>query len=305
MAMEGTLKNRNGKLYVLYAYDEFSEPFRQFIWYPVLQTRGSGYGDRPEDGDVAMSSGGGEWKTHRPLTHRATGSVSTGSGSTQAESVERVSLNPPSTGGKELRWHDGRWEKLMVRGWVPAGEGGKTKGKKATHATVRVSGSYTKATLKALDAINYGERVALATRQRLVREGLVTHEGRLTDRGQDAVDRRLAHEVLGRDHASTRHHATKKSPAQLDAEIAEILSRYPYDDPSLRQKWMIDPSDLRVGLRFDYFGTPFEIVKIGRDKDKTIQIAVRHKTSSGKEGFFEHKSFPLRALYQQHLRPLR
>lgn len=98
---------------------------------------------------------------------------------------------------------------------------------------------------------------------------------------------------------------TKKSPAQLDAEIAEILGRYPYDDPSLRQKWMIDPSELHVGMRFDYFGQPYEIVKIGRDKDKTIQIAVRHKTSSGKEDFFEHKSFPLRTLYQQHLRPLR
>ena len=98
---------------------------------------------------------------------------------------------------------------------------------------------------------------------------------------------------------------TKKSPAQLDAEIAEILGRYPYDDPSLRQKWMIDPSELHVGMRFDYFGQPYEIVKIGRDKDKTIQIAVRHKTSSGKEDFFEHKSFPLRQFYQQHLRSIR
>lgn len=144
MAMEGTLKNRNGKLYVLYTYDEYSEPYRQFIWYRVLESRGSGYGDRPEAGDVATSSRGGEWQTHDPSTHRATGSVSTGTGSTQAETVERVSVSPPTAGGKELRWHDGRWEKLLAKGWVPAGES-KGKGKKssARHATRRSHGDHT------------------------------------------------------------------------------------------------------------------------------------------------------------------
>ena len=161
MAMQGTLKSRNGKLYVLYTYDEFSEPFRQYMWWRVLETRGTGYGERPQDGDSATSTGGGTWKTHDPSTHRATGSVTTGTGSTQAESVERVSLNPPSTGGKELRWHDGRWEKLMARGWVPAGEGGKAKPKKssAAHAVRSAPGQVTKATLKALDAIDFGEQL--------------------------------------------------------------------------------------------------------------------------------------------------
>lgn len=124
MAMEGTLKSRDGKLYVLYAYAEYSEPFRQYIWYRVLETRGTGYGERPEAGDVATSTGGGgEWRTRNPSTHRSTGSVSTGTGSTQAETVERVSIPPPAVGGKELRWQDGRWEKRLAKGWVPAGEG--------------------------------------------------------------------------------------------------------------------------------------------------------------------------------------
>src|SRR4029079_19365622 len=60
----------------------------------------------------------------------------------------------------------------------------------------------TAATLKALDAINYGEHVPAATRARLVREGLVTADGHLTDRGQDVLDRGLVHEVLGYDHAT-------------------------------------------------------------------------------------------------------
>jgi len=102
------------------------------------------------------------------------------------------------------------------------------------------------------------------------------------------------------------HHATKKSPAQLDAEIAEFLGKVPFgDDPTIRAKYQIEPSEVRVGMRFDYFGQPYEIVKIGRDKDKTVQIAVRHRSPSGKESFVEHKSFPLKKFYQQHLRPLR
>lgn len=127
MAMEGTLKSRNGKLYVLYASDEYSEPFRQYIWWRVLESRGTGYGERPEAGDLATSIGGGEWRARNPSTHRSTGTVSTGTGSTQAETVERVSIPPPTVAGKELRWRDGRWEKLLAKGWVPAGEG-KLKG---------------------------------------------------------------------------------------------------------------------------------------------------------------------------------
>lgn len=102
------------------------------------------------------------------------------------------------------------------------------------------------------------------------------------------------------------YHATKKSPKQLDAEIAEILAKVPFiDDPVIRAKYQIDPSELRVGQRFDYFGRPFEIVKIGRDKDKTIQIASRYTKPSGKEDFIDHRSFPLRRFYEQHLRPIR
>jgi hypothetical protein len=102
-----------------------------------------------------------------------------------------------------------------------------------------------------------------------------------------------------------RHHATKKSAAQLDREIAEALGRLPYDDPELQAKWRVEPSDLRVGQRFDYFGKPYEITKIGHDKARTIQIAHRFRDRFGKEDLIDHRSFPMRAFYQQHLRPLR
>lgn len=121
--MEGTLKSRDGKLYVLYTSDEYSEPYRQYLWWRVLEIRGTGYGARPETGDIATWEGGGGWRTRNPSTHRSTGWVATGTGSTLAETVERISIHPPAAGGKELRWRDGRWEKLLAKGWVPAGEG--------------------------------------------------------------------------------------------------------------------------------------------------------------------------------------
>lgn len=121
--MEGALKSRDGKLYVLYTYDESDEPFRQHLWWRVLETRGTGYGERPEAGDLVTSTGGGTWRARQPSTHRSTGTVWTGTGSTQAEIVERVSVPPPTARGKTLRWHEGRWERYLARGWVSAGEG--------------------------------------------------------------------------------------------------------------------------------------------------------------------------------------
>lgn len=128
MAMHGVIKNRNGKMYVLYTYDEYTEPFRQFLWYLVLERRRNPYTMAyPEDGDTVESRGGNS-DTHE-WSAGSHGSVTT---TKKADSVERVSINPPSSRGKEIRWHDGRWEKLMASGWQPVGDGGgKTARKKA------------------------------------------------------------------------------------------------------------------------------------------------------------------------------
>lgn len=49
--------------------------------------------------------------------------MSTGGGSARAELVERDAVPPPVVGRRELRWRDGRWEKLLAKGWVAAGKG--------------------------------------------------------------------------------------------------------------------------------------------------------------------------------------
>ncbi len=75
-----------------------------------------------------------------------------------------------------------------------------------------------------------------------------------------------------------------KSPAQLDREIAGHV--------------------LHVGQRFDYIGLIYEITKIGRDKDRTIQIARRVSDPFGKTTLIDHRSFPARDFDRQHLRPI-
>jgi hypothetical protein len=78
--------------------------------------------------------------------------------------------------------------------------------------------------------------------------------------------------------------------------------------PKVRQHSLIakEPtaSNLRIGQRFDHFGHIYEITKIGRDKDRTVQIARRVPDSFGKEAFIDHRSFPSRHFDQQHLRPI-
>jgi hypothetical protein len=92
----------------------------------------------------------------------------------------------------------------------------------------------------------------------------------------------------------------RKTSAQLDAEISEALARPP------RPTSPIDPSDLRVGRRFDHFGHVYEITKIGRDNLRTIRIARVVTDPLGREvlSLLEHRTFPARDFYRQHLRPI-
>jgi hypothetical protein len=118
MAMTGKLKSRNGKLYVLYVYNEFAEPFRQYIWWRVLEVHRNAYNmSSPEPEDEVTYRGNGYWSAG------SRGGVVTGDGNNQAETIERVSVLAPPSRGKELRWNDGQWERLTAKGWVAAGEG--------------------------------------------------------------------------------------------------------------------------------------------------------------------------------------
>lgn len=103
-----------------------------------------------------------------------------------------------------------------------------------------------------------------------------------------------------------------KTKRELDREIKEIIETPPaLKLPGARQHSSIarepaifNTADLRVGQRFDHFGHIYEILKIARDKERTVQIARRVPDSFGKEAFIDHRSFPARHFDQQHLRPI-
>lgn len=139
MSLQGEIRERGGKLYVVYASEDYSRPSRTTLWWRVVQTTASAYGfERPAAGDVATSGGGGQWSTRNPVTHRGTGGVSTGNGSAESEFREETPVLPPPARGKELRWMYGKWEKLTAKGWVQAGEGTEPKAKPSKKSKAQI-----------------------------------------------------------------------------------------------------------------------------------------------------------------------
>ena len=120
MAMQGKLVDRNGALHVLYQTTFDGEPTRRSLYWKVIQTTGNPYGrERPTAGDSVRYSGSGSWA----VTNRVAGGVSTGDGTADAAFVEDAPVPPPPARGKELRWYQGRWQRLSAKGWIDAGEG--------------------------------------------------------------------------------------------------------------------------------------------------------------------------------------
>ena len=124
--MRGELVMRDRKLYVLYSTTDENAPIRRLLYWRVHDVqRGRGFaGDFLGAGDAVTYAGDGTWSAG------SKGSVSTGSGNADAEFVESVPIPPPPARGKELRWHQGRWERRLASGWVAAGEGSATPKKR-------------------------------------------------------------------------------------------------------------------------------------------------------------------------------
>lgn len=76
-----------------------------------------------------------------------------------------------------------------------------------------------------------------------------------------------------------------------DEPIASVSAARPKRDPG-------------IGDRFDYFGRVFEIIKIGRDKKKTLQLARRVRDNFGKAMLIDHTSCPAGELERRYFRPV-
>lgn len=119
MSITGKIISRDGALFVQHTMFHSDEPKVTYRSYRIEGTRGTGFA-RPEVGDSCTYSTGdnGEWRCTSP-DGRSSGSALTDWQAPPAHKVT-VSVPVPKARGKELRWHDGRWEKLMARGWVVA-----------------------------------------------------------------------------------------------------------------------------------------------------------------------------------------
>lgn len=72
--------------------------------------------------ETRVSRTTGHWGGSDPgivIVYRLRGKVRTGGGSVEAAHVETIPVPPPKVrAGIETRWKDGRWERLLKRGWV-------------------------------------------------------------------------------------------------------------------------------------------------------------------------------------------
>jgi len=120
--MQGTIVERNGKLYVCKIDSAWSIPERITMYWPVAESSGNPYnGNRPGPGDIATYQRSC-WTTTAPAGFPSTGSVRcVGNGNTPAEIVEKSPILAPKVRkGIETRYHEGRWQKLLKSGWVNA-----------------------------------------------------------------------------------------------------------------------------------------------------------------------------------------
>jgi hypothetical protein len=112
--MVGNIDKIGEDLYVKYSMTFSDEPTRQTLWWKIERVVPNPFRmGWPAVGDeVTMRPSGGAWSGPGYLVYFT--------GAKDAEKVERVPVPCPATRGKPSRWNDGRWEKLLAKGWVPA-----------------------------------------------------------------------------------------------------------------------------------------------------------------------------------------
>jgi hypothetical protein len=118
--MQGTIVERNGRLYVRTTISDWSKPELVICYWPVAERTGNQFnGKRPEPGDLATWQRSGFWTTVEPAGFPSTGSVLDACGGEKpCEFSEREPIPQPRA--RTTRYHEGRWQKLLKAGWVNA-----------------------------------------------------------------------------------------------------------------------------------------------------------------------------------------
>lgn len=113
----------NGKPYVVAEIVISDEPIVRHLWYPIHSSKPHPWPPAaPEAGDYVAYVRGEGWVAYREVGDDKP-RIRTGAVWTDSEPTEVVELAVPCPkvkAGIKTHWKDGRWRKLMKRGWVDA-----------------------------------------------------------------------------------------------------------------------------------------------------------------------------------------
>ena len=119
---QGTLVEREGKLYVKTVDTMYSEPVRYTSWWTVIDTSGNAYyATRPKAGDECHGgSTNGPRYTYSvtdPANGRSVGYATTLGSAVAAFREETPIPCPKHRSNTQTRYYCGRWQKFTAKGW--------------------------------------------------------------------------------------------------------------------------------------------------------------------------------------------
>lgn len=112
--LTGTIDKISDDFCVKYVTTYSDEPTQQTLWWKIdhVERLPRALTCHPTIGDVVTRGNTGTWGGPGYRAYVL--------GSIEAIKVERTPVPCPKVGKKPTRWNDGRWEKRLARGWVPA-----------------------------------------------------------------------------------------------------------------------------------------------------------------------------------------
>lgn len=113
--LTGTIDKIGNDFFVKYVTTFSDEPTQQTVWWKIdrVEQRSGALACHPRIEDIVTRLDGNAYWTG-PGYRAHIDNVA------EAFKVERVPVPCPKVGKKPTRWNDGRWEKLLARGWVSA-----------------------------------------------------------------------------------------------------------------------------------------------------------------------------------------
>ena len=109
--LHGTIDKIGNDLYVKYVDTLWSEPTQKTLWWKILRVERRPMGATfPAVGDALTSFTPERWVARDYAVYVDSRA--------QAARETHTPVPCPPSRGKPTRWHEGRWERLLAKGWV-------------------------------------------------------------------------------------------------------------------------------------------------------------------------------------------